>query len=171
MSKKTVKKVGMFKVESGEVVISDPCYSLGTWCQGQVPAKNGKWIGSVVMSDEGDWGIRVGKLIAKHEDHQNVEFGNKPTDIDAGVDSGQMSIFDIAQYKPADEDDDSVDNGEYGRGEWYDKVCNKTLGENQCGVMKGGVASSSGLGDGSYLVFVEYEDKDDNAVAIKVEFL
>jgi len=165
MKEHSVRKVGTFEIGSGEVVVSDPCYSLGTWCQGQVHAKNGNWIGSVVMSDEDDWGIRVGKLIAKHEDHQNVEFSDNPSNIDAGVDSGQMSIFDFDHYNLGDEDEDS---GEFGRGDWYDLVCRKTL-KDQFGVLPGGVVSSSGVGDGSYPVFIEYEGE--KAVAIKVEFL
>ena len=30
-----------FEVVSGEIVCSDPCYEIPTWCQGIVKAKNG----------------------------------------------------------------------------------------------------------------------------------
>ena len=50
--------VGDVYIESGSVVVSDPCYTIPTWCQGIVDnVKNGRWMGFVEYSDEGDWGL------------------------------------------------------------------------------------------------------------------
>lgn len=40
----TTNNLGSFDVHSGELIVSDPCYSLGTWCQGKLEnVRNGEW--------------------------------------------------------------------------------------------------------------------------------
>lgn len=39
MKQKKIENItlGAFEVSSDKLVISDPCYNLGTWCMGTVP--------------------------------------------------------------------------------------------------------------------------------------
>ena len=47
-----------FEIKSGKVVLSDPCYELGTWCQGIVNnVKNGEWFADAEYVDS--FGNRV----------------------------------------------------------------------------------------------------------------
>ena len=64
-------EIGFFEIITGKVIVSDPCYTLGTWCQGVLnKVKCGKWIGYVQRSDEGRWGERVAELIACHHESE-----------------------------------------------------------------------------------------------------
>ena len=166
MEKKT------FEITSGRIVISDPCYEVGTWCGiFNRKAKNGKWFTWVVKSDEGEWGVRVKELIAKNEDyyhkHNWKPFGS------VGVESGQMSIFDRKHYKggegEADED-----------GGFYNKCCRETCKEFDSRANKKedydwgtvdntGVVCASGYGDGSYDVSVI--EKNNEIVAVAIRFI
>lgn len=151
-------KLGTFKVESGEVRISDPCYKKDTWCAGVLKnVKKGTWIARAWAFDEGSWGERIGYLIAVNEDYRfRFDDPREDTGIDVGVDSGQAGIFDEKYYK-----DDSVfadkteKNRKYGEAIcaddiWYSWVCDITLAEPNAGVIPFGCVSSSGYGDGSY---------------------
>ena len=59
---------------SENVMVSDPCYSLDTWCQtklnGVLP---GKYNVDVQKSDEGDWGTRVSSITIIHEDYEDTD--------------------------------------------------------------------------------------------------
>ena len=82
-----------FEVKSGKMVLSDPCYELGTWCQGVIDnVKNGTWIADVEYVNS--WGRRVARLTAYHKDHytypKRIEISGKKMDFDGGVDSGQF---------------------------------------------------------------------------------
>lgn len=37
----SVENIGSFTVNSGEILFTDPCYTVGTWCQGHLKAING----------------------------------------------------------------------------------------------------------------------------------
>ena len=154
MSKRTTVKIGTFEVKSGAVICSDPCYKRDTWCQGVLKnVKKGKWLASIVRSNEGEWGSRVAELIAVHSVHAPIPESNdwNVEKFDVGVDSGQAGIFDDKSYRGGED--------EYGYGGWYDKCCDLTLkteGGHQilsAGVLEGGVVSSSGYGDGCYDCF------------------
>lgn len=107
-----------------KVMVSDPCYGLGTWCQGVL--KNvlpGQYACKVEYSDEGDWGIRVSAIEVTHVDYKGKFLELNLEDFDVGVDSGQAGIFDYEYYtkyhmdateRPHVEDD------------WYDRCCNLT---------------------------------------------
>lgn len=94
--------LGTFDIETGKVIMSDPCYDKGTWCSAGIDGvKNGTYTAAVIMSDEGSWGIRVKEL---HAYHETLDF---PGEIDPvweelgdsiGVDSGQAGIFDEKYY-------------------------------------------------------------------------
>lgn len=150
----------LFEVVSGELVISDPCYEVPTWCAGTVKAKNGTWS---AYYDTDDTGHRIKEIWA-----YNIEAAiNRPRIVDElpqapplpfinGVDSGQLGYFDRTHYR----NDDCATNmlkRDFGEGydrqpgdAWYRAVCHITLTDESFGVMPYGVVSSSGWGDGSY---------------------
>lgn len=162
-----------FEVTSGKMVLSDPCYELGTWCQGVAEnVKNGTWVGVLEQSDEGGWGVRNSILIS-----MNVEAMEKNPRLEmelmssgdlinwGGVDSGQFGHFDYANYR---KDENAIDLPKVWEDEWesqegdkfYRACCYQTLEtEDSFGVIPFGVLSSSGYGDGSYPT---YGIKDEN---------
>lgn len=155
---KTTIKLG------NKVMVSDPCYGLGTWCQGVL--KNvlpGTYKCDVEYSDEGDWGVRVAAIEVRHENYDRpAEF--KPEAFDIGVDSGQAGIFDYDYYARY-HDQHSVED------EWYDEVCDITLSKTQSGDIDNcGFVSSSGFGDGGYTCWTAREENG-YIVAIRVEFI
>lgn len=163
-----------FEVVSGKMVLSDPCYELGTWCQGVIDnVKNGTWVGGVEQSEEGVWGLRNSMLISmnvealeKNPNLENELMSRKHLlDFDGGVDSGQFGHFDFDNYRKDDNIIDEPkafdDNFEKRIGDkWYSACCYQTLKtEDDFGAVPFGVVSSSGYGDGSYLT---YGVKDEN---------
>lgn len=163
------RDLGTFEVKSGRLVVSDPCYSRDTWCQGVLEnVKNGTWR-AFVLKGETDfgWGNRCWELIAMHKDHCSVvpfDFMDMTikADFEVGVDSGQAGIFDEAEFRGGED--------EYGEGGWYDLACSKTLDtENHAGVMPGGAVSSSGFGDGGYECYVTKHKKE--IVGVKIVFI
>jgi hypothetical protein len=167
-------KLGTFKVESGEVRISDPCYAKDTWCAGVLKnVKKGTWIAKARVFDEGSWGERIGYLIAVNEDYRfRFDDPREDTAIDVGVDSGQAGIFDEKYYK-----DDSVfaDKTDKDRKYkvaicpediWYSFNCDVTLFDPNAGVIPFGCVSSSGYGDGIYNCSVIKEKGEIVAIVI-----
>jgi hypothetical protein len=159
------------KIKLGnKVVVSDPCYTIPTWCQVIVKdVTPGYYEPLIKKSDEGDWGTRVSMLMCIHEDYIGKE-----DEIDlnwvkhggtVGVDSGQAGIFSKESYR---NDNHSIEKGEADfsctRGdegdEWYDKMCQRTLDVLQWGSYDEGVVSSSGFGDGSYTLYVLTDDEN-----------
>jgi hypothetical protein len=48
-----------FEVTSGKMVLSDPCYTIPTWCQGVVDrVKNGTWVTEANKTDQDSWGLK-----------------------------------------------------------------------------------------------------------------
>ena len=165
-------KLGDFQIISGKAVVSDPCYTRGTWCAGVIKnVKNGTWVGIIRKSDEGKWGTRVAELLAFHEDYLGL-IERKTWDwqpIDVGVDSGQCGIFDETHYK-----DNKVVPRPWNThlipdDDWYDMCCKATQGDVKGGTIPYGVVSSSGYGDGSYRCYTV--TKDGKIVAIKITYL
>ena len=166
-----------FEVTSGKMVLSDPCYTLDTWCMGVIDnVKNGTWVGILEQSDEGAWGTRNSVLISL-----NVEAFKKNPRLEdelrsytsereilpftGGVDSGQFGHFCHNGYR---KDELAVDLPKVWEDEWesqegdkfYRACCYQTLEtEDSFGVLPFGVVSSSGYGDGSYPT---YGIKDEN---------
>lgn len=103
MKNTEVVNIGKFEIESGVIRISDPCYDKETWCAGTVNGKKGTWNAFVKLSDEDDWGERVVELVTYHSDNNNIpnidELEWEQTEIDGGVDSGQLGIFDDKYYQ------------------------------------------------------------------------
>lgn len=146
---------------SNEVMVSDPCYTVGTWCQHKLTnVLPGEYQCTVAKFDAGPWGTRCSFIIAVHKDYNTDEKLNwrKDTTADIGVDSGQAGIFSMETYR---KDEVFVigqsehtkrwglstknDGGE----EWYGHMCDLTDGEGW-GTYPNGIVSQSGIGDGSY---------------------
>lgn len=157
-----------FKVESGKLVITDPCYTLPTWCQGIVEnVKNGVW----TVGAEYD-GNRVKSLHC----YNNEAYTNSPNILEqvynapempfvVGVDSGQAGFFDHAFYRddnslgdsPLDQDMLDHSGAEEPGAKFYAACCHLTYDDKadimhkfQFGTIPYGAVSSSGYGDGSY---------------------
>jgi hypothetical protein len=146
------------------VVVSDPCYSIPTWCQcilkDVLPGRYN------VMCDKfssDGWGERVSTLMVVHE-HFNTEnklsWRREPADI--GVDSGQCGIFDKKSYRSDDAAeriatpiiDFMMPYNDTDGDKWYEKICKFTLSDEQWGVYDTGAVSCSGIGDGGYTLRV-----------------
>lgn len=167
-----------FEVVSGKMILSDPCYAVGTWCQGIIDnVKNGTWIGVIEQSYEGDWGTRNSMLISMNLEsiskipllERNLITQGEPLSFEGGVDSGQFGHFDYANYRKDElavdleksfDDNYAIEIGD----EWYRAICNITLTkEDEFGSLPFGVVSSSGFGDGSYTT---YGIKDDEGLYV-----
>ena len=107
-----------------KVMVSDPCYGLGTWCQGVLEnVLPGVYDCNVEYSDEDMWEIRVSAIEVTHESCKGKFIQLECEDFEVGVDSGQAGIFDYEYY--AKYHKDSTER-EHVDDDWYDMVCNKT---------------------------------------------
>ena len=177
-----MKYMSTFNLGS-KVMVSDPCYEVGTWCQktldGVLP---GEYDSHVIIDNFGSWGKRVSQLIAHHKNHRLIDLKWEDVDATIGVDSGQAGIFNFETYRKDDIDIHNVpkafgDDWDKEDGEvWYNRICSLTLNEDGWGAYQNGVVSSSGFGDGSYtlqvakvdetivgfkIIFIDEEDEDD----------
>lgn len=162
--------LGHFRVTSGCLVISDPCYTKDVWCRGELnKVVNGHWIGKVAYEKCSG---RVSAILAVHENLAAIDPDNlvwQKVEFEVGVDSGQAGIFEEATYRKA-EFAEQIPNPLCPDEPWYSMCCAKTLGPEQAGVVNGGVVSSSGYGDGIYDGFYAI-DQAGMVVAVKIEFL
>lgn len=102
---------------SENIIVTDPCYNIGTWCQIELhDILPGFYNCSFVSEDNG---TRVGKIRVVHESvaNENIEAKLRLLeDKTVGVDSGMAGIFDMNYYKEHHESD-----------EWYQNVYKKTI--------------------------------------------
>lgn len=156
-----------FIILGGKVMVSDPCYEMGVWCQGVIDNMlKGIYKCDLEMCD-GVWGPRVSAIQVTHVDYAN-KFLAYNCEFNICVDSGQAGIFDYGYYE-------KHHNGKTDD-EWYDAICDKTISmHNGTELLDGntvdelGFVSSSGYGDGSYDCWVA--EHDGKVVAIRVEFI
>jgi len=163
-----------FTIKSGSMILSDPCYERGIWCQGFVPkVKNGRWVAEVEFI-----GNRVSRLMAKHENAYDVRYSNdvehngQELDFNGGVDSGQFGYFDSDEYENNESVKDIETNleGFDDCSKFYQVCCDKTLSKDSWGVLPGGVVSSTGYGDGSYITYGQ-KNGDNEYVAFTTIFI
>lgn len=158
----------MIKLGS-KVLVSDPSYEYPTWCTGTVEnVKPGDYNTNVIYYKDTDnfFNGRVCELIAIHESYTDKDLPWQITEADIDVDSGQCGIFDFEQVK------DVIGTGEWDeKDKFYAKACACTEdAKKQYGEMGTyGVVSRSGVGDGSYDLYVA--DIDGEIVGIKVVFI
>lgn len=97
MKQKKIENItlGAFEVSSDKLVISDPCYNLGTWCMGTVPnVKPGLWTASIGVANTGEFGERIAFLAAFHQVSPSIQkLKACPASFDVGVDSGQAGLI------------------------------------------------------------------------------
>ena len=133
---------------SNEVMVSDPGYEMGTFCQHKLTdVLPGEYQCTVVKF----LGNKCSYIIAVHKDYNTEDKLNwrKVATADIGVDSGQAGIFSMETYR-----NDSVfvsgsrkeNDGE----EWYDYMSEMTVDGDRWGTYPNGIVSQSGNGDGSY---------------------
>lgn len=159
---------------SDTVMVSDPCYTLDVWCMhkltGVLP---GEYLTTAMKSDEGDWGSRVGLLVAVHKDYAADTLSwREVKGADIGVDSGQCGIFSMESYRndslfPEPSSFSFVERQDGDR--WYGHMCDRTLAAELWGVYDEGVVSCSGYGDGSYRLLVAKHNG--KIVGIGVDYL
>lgn len=156
------KKLGEFCVESGELVVSDPCYPPGIWCAGKLDqVQNGTWKAEVRIIDADDFGERVAELYCYADGFPAIR--EEPVDFKIGVDSGQAGIFDAKHYRS----DENAKNWVYQYESsplvpddaWYSMCCDVTLA-TEAGIIPYGVVSSTGFGDGAYPAYIGYDQAD-----------
>ncbi len=160
-----------------EVFVTDPCYSVPTWCQTKLTnVLPGEWIVSMIYDEKGG-SNRNAELYLIHKDHQSSRglmfdwFG------DFGVDSGQAGVFDAASYRDdayaagiTTPEVDFVLPGHDLEGDaWYEKMCKFTLANDGWGTYAAGAVSSSGYGDGMYPVYGA--EVDGKVVALQLVFI
>lgn len=168
------KELGIIRID-GSMTISDPCYEPGIWCALQMEVVPGWYRCYAEYADISDWGRRITSLTAVREDYaDNIDALDWDIAGDAGVDSGQMGIYDTEYFKDNQPDDD-YDNPD----SWYRQVCDLTcdLTYNEeekhldaSIIDERGCVSASGYGDGCYEV-ISYINKDGDIVGAKVVFI
>lgn len=140
--------LGNFETK-GKIWVTDPCYKRDINCKHtkELEVQAGVWHAFLDYdNDTGGWGRRVKQLTAYHP-HIDPHSANwELVHNDIGVDSGQCGFFDSeAKFEPEGDYDDTSS--------WYRMCCDLTCGDNQGGIIPGGVVSSSGYGDGSYQLY------------------
>lgn len=125
---------------NGTVDITDPCYDKDVWCRMTVDCDTGIYKGYIETSDEGEWGERVASIsIFKDNKIWGVEEMEPIGTI--GVDAGLAGFFNNKK----DFNDD----------EWGE-LCRR-IGNGNAWCLYNGIFSSSGYGDGEYVVYANEE--------------
>jgi hypothetical protein len=172
-----------FKIESGEMVLSDPSYQIPTWNQGIVKVANGLWETDIERIDS--FGDRIARLWAYNLDaaindpkiiHRIEEGNGSPIPFSAEVDSGQFGFFDRVHYRN-DESSKELPKRDFGDDwdsqdgdSWYRACCELKHSEDSWGVLPFGVVSKSGHGDGTYSV-VGIKNSNSEYIAIGITFI
>lgn len=147
-----------------KVIVTDPCYSLDTWCNYIVSnVLPGEYKTSVKLTDGGFWGERVAELIAINTNYQTQPLRWELVSTDIGVDSGQCGIYDFS-YR--------LSFGNSCQGSFfYKKACKCTDKEERYGEQEdSGVTSCSGYGDGCYYLYIA-KNQQKEVVAMKIVFI
>lgn len=116
----------VFHLTSGQLRVTDPCYTKGTWCAGLLDnVLPGKWIAEKVVMDDSQTGLgdRIAQLQIWHEEYIMQVTADELTEIHVDVDSGQAGFFDESQY-PEGETGEYMDLNTF-----YGKVCAGAAGE------------------------------------------
>ncbi|MBO1511370.1 SMI1/KNR4 family protein [Metabacillus bambusae] len=166
------KTVGTFTVESGKVIVTDPCYQVDEEEDLQIilsNVKNGNWTASITYSDEE---VVESLLVFYGEKKPSGKW--HVCDKPIAVDSAQAGIFDLAgfgrdeviQYEVKNVYDIEIE--EVGL-KYYVACCDMVASDAQGGVVPGGAISMSGYGDGMYEVKVKYNISKE-VVGVMIDF-
>ena len=158
------KKIGTISL-TDLTYLSDPCYGTDTWCNDVIRTIPGEYCVYITRSESKECFFkgRISNIIAVHKDYikkLKVYPKNDNNTLSCGVDSGTCGIFN-AEYFEKYHDDLHADD------DWYDQ---NVMTMDEFKVTDGlGAMCSSGIGDGFYPAFAEYDG--DNAFAIRIKFL
>lgn len=147
-----------------KAIVTDPCYSLDTWCTYIVNnVLPGEYKTSVKLVDGGSWGKRVSELSAIHSEYITTPLEWELISDNIGVDSGQCGIYDFSyRLSKGNNVHDSL---------FYKKACKCTDREDYFGEQEdSGVTSRTGYGDGTYDLYMATND-DVDVVGIKVVYI
>lgn len=185
--KRKYKEIGSFEMTNPTMRVSDPCYDKTTWCNGTIPdCLTGLWDAAVAYSDEGDMGIRVSILVAKHHDtvhsfalcnrvwadkkYTYYTGGWEICSIEVGVDSGRAGLFDEAHYQDEGVFAEQIKPSPGYRDAWYSYCRKQTLGQDQAGTIPYGAVSCSGFGDGVYTALT-HKNAESQVDAVAILYL
>lgn len=100
---------------SDHVIITDPCYNIDTWCNGELTdVKPGTYHTKATFTDIDGWGRRCSSLILWHESvDEPTDYEH--TDIIVGVDSGQAGVIDFPYFETLEKDNNRKE-------QWYDNI-------------------------------------------------
>jgi len=145
MNKNEWKYIGSFGVDSGQVIITDPCY-LADWNANEFQDKR--------------------TYLDKKSGREYV-FGRDFKRFDEIIRDGK----DMNKLIEDDEVTESVQDVQHDYS--YDGACNTTLYSKkmagEIGFGSNGVVASTGYGDGEYPVYARYED--DRIAEVKIVFI
>lgn len=134
-------EIGSFDTASQTLVVSDPCYMPGTWCQVLVePIQRGRWLVDALVDEEG----HIQKLRAYHSEHQPVSFGlSEVLDGQIAVENQVVGIFDAAFYRDV-KVAEPVEDPMFGLegSEWVDMCIDRSHRKGGAGVIPYGVAAA-----------------------------
>ncbi|MBR1772645.1 MAG: hypothetical protein IJ749_01965 [Eubacterium sp.] len=127
---------------SRDVIISDPCYDPDTWCTIRTRLPKAKYSCNIYLENQRNAALVILKNGITEDNVDYKYIGS------AGVDSGQLGIFDLDYFKTHQPDDD-YENPD----SWYSKVCHATIEPGYVITDGKGVCSSTYCGDGMYPVY------------------
>ena len=167
---------------SETVIVSDPCYEKGEWCQIKLNIKPGMYnVYPKKLKMEQD--ERVSMLFVVHEDYAKSKLIWKECPGMLGVDSGQCGVFSEESYRNdyAEVNADPAIVSEvtecfkmFGENNtegdvWYRKMCSLLWRQNAgVATYPTGVVSHSGFGDGSYKLYIA--EKYNKVVAMCIDY-
>ncbi|WP_341201450.1 SMI1/KNR4 family protein [Planomicrobium okeanokoites] len=163
--------IGHFAVESGKLVVTDPCYSIeDTEMQVHLAnVKKGQWTASISYTND----ETVETLTAYFAEKKPSGKWHVCERL-IGVDSAQAGIFDAAVFGRGESIPGEVENV-YGieldeEGLKYYLACSDAVAsDDQGGILPGGAVSMSGYGDGMYEVSIKY-NLSKEIVGVKINF-
>ncbi len=91
--------LGNFSVTSGKIMVTDPIYLKGTWCQAEMHVSNGSWKAEVV---EDDGQVKIFQVIFGDLEIPKKDWVLNSQEI--GVDSGFIGMYDNDTYDNAQDD-------------------------------------------------------------------
>ena len=159
------KKIGEIEL-GGKVYFSDPCYGTKVgFFENTLEVIPGKYNVYITRSESLNDFIRdrITNLFIVHKDYyknfKKMPKGDKKS-LSTAVDSGTCGIYDSNYFEKYHTENDVDDN-------WYDE---NVIKMDDFKITDGkGAISSSGIGDGCYPVYAEY-DKN-KAFAIRINYL
>ena len=162
--------IGTVEFKDGEIVVSDPGYEPHERGNEDVKVKPGRYIAYAVYGEVPGWGERVIELCINHESTPKKKATSR-----IGfcfVDSGQCGFFEKADYEKYHPKGQITKESD----EWYWKACRATdsTRRHHCGLVRSdkrvvGVLSTSGLGDGEYVLDAGYNTKNE-ITALRLRF-